>query len=75
LKEEEARIQRMKEEEAEKAEFDKWKDAFTVDNEGTLGDSQEESGGLLEDFVQYIKVYCFTLIVYYIFSDLFNLKQ
>ena len=46
----------MKEEEAEKAEFDKWKDAFTVDNEGTMEDSQDESRGLLDDFVQYIKV-------------------
>ena len=53
----------MKEEEAEKAEFDKWKDAFTVDNEGTMEDSQDESRGLLDDFVQYIKVLLDTIVL------------
>lgn len=54
--EEEARLQRLKQEEAANAEFEKWKDAFTVDNEGTMEDETKESGGLLHDFVEYIKV-------------------
>lgn len=57
-KEEEARIQKVKEEAAANAEFEKWKDAFTVDTEGTLEEElQEESRGLLNDFVEYIKKY------------------
>lgn len=55
-KEEEARIQRLKEEEAANAEFEKWKEAFTVDTEGTMeAGLEEESRGLLNDFVEYIK--------------------
>ncbi|KAH7442838.1 hypothetical protein KP509_02G004200 [Ceratopteris richardii] len=55
-KEEEARLQRIKEEEAANAEFEKWKDAFTVDTEGNMEEEmKEESGGLLHDFIEYIK--------------------
>eukprot|EP00250_Pteridium_aquilinum_P011161 c19875_g1_i1 orf=397-1263(-) len=55
-KEEEARLQKLKDEEAANAEFEKWKDDFTVDNEGTMEEEmKEESGGLLYDFVEYIK--------------------
>jgi hypothetical protein len=57
VQEEAAREQKVKEEEAANAEFDKWKSAFVVDTEGTLeNDVQEESQGLLLDFVEYIKV-------------------
>jgi len=56
LKEEAVREQKVKEEEAANAEFDKWKSAFVVDTEGTLeNDVQEESQGLLLDFVEYVK--------------------
>jgi len=55
-KEEAAREQKAKEEEAANEEFDKWKTAFSVDTEGTVeDDAQEESQGLLLDFVEYIK--------------------
>ena len=57
MQEEAAREQKAKEEEAANAEFDKWKSAFVVDTEGTLeNDVQEESQGLLLNFVEYIKV-------------------
>lgn len=55
--EEAACEQKAKEEEAANEEFDKWKTAFSVDTEGTVEeDAQEESQGLLFDFVEYIKV-------------------
>ncbi|KAG6546850.1 hypothetical protein Mapa_011703 [Marchantia paleacea] len=55
-KEEEAAQQKLREEEAANAEFDKWKNAFSVDTEGTQEqDVQEEGQGLLNDFVEYIK--------------------
>lgn len=57
LQEEAAREQKAKEDEAANEEFDKWKSAFVVDTEGTVeNDVQEESQGLLFDFVEYIKV-------------------
>lgn len=57
MQEEAAREQKVREEEAANAEFDKWKSAFVVDTEGTMeNDVQEESQGLLFDFVEYIKV-------------------
>ena len=46
---------RVEKEKAEAAEFDKWKDMFTVTNEGTVEEEMaEESGGLLAEFVDYI---------------------
>jgi len=51
--------QRRKEEEekAEAAEYDKWKDMFTVDQEGMAAAEEEgDSQALLEEFVTYIKV-------------------
>lgn len=57
MQEEEAAEQKLREEEAANAEFDKWKNAFSVDTEGTQEqDVQEEGQGLLNDFVEYIKV-------------------
>ncbi|XP_019183043.1 PREDICTED: DDRGK domain-containing protein 1 [Ipomoea nil] len=54
--EEEAKARQAKEEEAAALEFEKWKDAFSVDAEGTTeSDVQEEGQGLLYDFVEYIK--------------------
>lgn len=54
--EEEAKARQAKEEEAAALEFEKWKDAFSVDAEGTTeSDVQDESQGLLYDFVEYIK--------------------
>ena len=42
-------------EKAETEEFDKWKDMFTVENEGTVEEEMaEESGGLLLSFIDYI---------------------
>ncbi|KAI4322813.1 hypothetical protein L6164_022472 [Bauhinia variegata] len=54
--EEEAQAQKAREEEAAALEFDKWKGEFSVDDEGTIGD-EEQNGGrdLLGDFVEYIK--------------------
>ncbi|MCO5591266.1 hypothetical protein L7F22_045247 [Adiantum nelumboides] len=62
-KAEEAILQRIKEEEASNAEFEMWKDGFTVDNEGTMEEEmKQETGGLLHNFIEYIKesfeVYC-----------------
>lgn len=55
-KEEAAQEQKAKEEQAANEEFDKWKSAFVVDTEGTVeNDVQEESQGLLFEFVEYIK--------------------
>jgi hypothetical protein len=55
--EEEAARQKLKEEEAAAAEFDKWKSAFSVEVEGTEEkDAGEEGQGLLNNFVDYIKV-------------------
>eukprot|EP00249_Psilotum_nudum_P008577 c21376_g1_i1 orf=246-1148(-) len=55
-KEEESRAQREREEAVANAEFDKWKDAFTVETEGTLEQElEEESRFLLNKFVDYIK--------------------
>jgi len=57
FQEEAAQEQKAKEEQAANEEFDKWKSAFVVDTEGTVeNDVQEESQGLLSDFVEYIKV-------------------
>ncbi|VFQ58617.1 unnamed protein product [Cuscuta campestris] len=54
--EEEAKARQAKEEEAAAFEFEKWKSAFSVDAEGTTeGEVQDESHGLLSDFVEYIK--------------------
>jgi DDRGK domain len=57
LQEEEAVARKAKEEEAAALEFEKWKDAFSVDAEGTTeNDSQDDGQGLLHNFVEYIKV-------------------
>lgn len=54
--EEEARARKAKEEEAAALEFEKWKGDFSVDAEGTTeNELQDESRGLLFDFVEYIK--------------------
>ncbi|CAH9087901.1 unnamed protein product [Cuscuta epithymum] len=54
--EEEIKARQAKEEEAAAHEFEKWKSAFSVDAEGTTeSDIQDESHGLLYDFVEYIK--------------------
>ncbi|KAI3866003.1 hypothetical protein MKX03_019528 [Papaver bracteatum] len=56
LLEEEAKARKAKEEEAAALEFEKWKDAFSVDAEGTTeSEVQDGSQGLLFDFVEYIK--------------------
>jgi hypothetical protein len=66
-REEEAKTEELREEqerklEEEKArqeqeEFDKWKDMFTVEEEGSkLAEDSEESQTLLQQFVDYIKV-------------------
>lgn len=57
LQEEEALARKEKEEEAAALEFEKWKDAFSVDAEGTTeNESQDDGQGLLHNFVEYIKV-------------------
>lgn len=54
--EEEARDRKAKEEEAAALEFEKWKGDFSIDAEGTTeNELQDESRGLLFDFVEYIK--------------------
>ncbi|KAI3988222.1 hypothetical protein MKX01_012011 [Papaver californicum] len=56
LLEEEAKARKAKEEEAAALEFEKWKDAFSIDAEGTTeSEVQDGSQGLLFDFVEYIK--------------------
>lgn len=55
-KEEEARALKEKEEESANAEFEKWKGAFSVKEEGTAEEEMQDGGqGLLFDFVEYIK--------------------
>lgn len=57
IQEEEAKARRAKEEEAAALEFEKWKDAFSVDAEGTTENEIQDGGeGLLSNFVEYIKV-------------------
>ncbi|KAI0497871.1 hypothetical protein KFK09_021109 [Dendrobium nobile] len=54
--EEEALARRAKEEETAALEFDKWKGEFSVDAEGTTAsENQEETQGLLNNFVEYIQ--------------------
>ncbi|POO00438.1 DDRGK domain containing protein [Trema orientale] len=54
--EEEALAQKAKEEEAAALEFEKWKDEFSVDAEGTTENEVQDGGqDLLSDFVEYIK--------------------
>ncbi|KAJ7981606.1 DDRGK domain-containing protein 1 [Quillaja saponaria] len=54
--EEEAKAQKAREEQAAAQEFEKWKDEFSVDAEGTTeNEVQDGSQGLLADFVEYIK--------------------
>lgn len=60
LQEEEALARKAKEEEAAALEFEKWKDEFSVDAEGTTeSDMHDDGQGLLSSFVEYIKVYFF----------------
>ena len=57
IQEEEARALKEKEEESANAEFEKWKGAFSVKEEGTAEEEMQDGGqGLLFDFVEYIKV-------------------
>lgn len=56
MQEEEARAQKLKEETAANVEFEKWKGAFSVETEGTLAEEEAKVEGLLNDFVDYIKV-------------------
>ncbi|KAI4333818.1 hypothetical protein L6164_018579 [Bauhinia variegata] len=54
--EEEAKAQKAREEEAAALEFEKWKGDFSVDDEGTLeNEEQDGTRDLLADFVEYIK--------------------
>ncbi|XP_027062608.2 DDRGK domain-containing protein 1-like [Coffea arabica] len=54
--EEEARARKAKEEEAAALEFEKWKEEFSVDAEGTTENEVQDGGqGLLSGFVDYIK--------------------
>lgn len=63
IQEEEAEARKAKEEEAAALEFEKWKGEFSVDAEGTTeNEVQDGSQGLLFDFVEYIKVYLWSLI-------------
>lgn len=66
-REEEAKMEEAREEQErklaeekarkEQEEFDKWKDMFTVEEEGSkLAEDSEESQTLLQQFVDYIKV-------------------
>lgn len=55
----EAEEQRVKaeKEKKEQEEFDKWKDMFVVEEEGSkVAEDSEESQNLLQQFVDYIKV-------------------
>lgn len=55
--EDEAAAKKRAEEEAAEAEYDKWRGAISMEAEGTVEqDAQEESQGLLGEFVEYIKV-------------------
>eukprot|EP00244_Chara_vulgaris_P008338 TRINITY_DN3249_c0_g1_i1.p1 TRINITY_DN3249_c0_g1~~TRINITY_DN3249_c0_g1_i1.p1 ORF type:complete len:333 (-),score=97.60 TRINITY_DN3249_c0_g1_i1:408-1406(-) len=55
-KEEEVAEQRRIEEEQAQAEYAQWKGAFTLETEGTVeNDVAEQSQGLLQEFVDYIK--------------------
>lgn len=54
--EEEALARKAKEEEAAALEFEKWKGDFSIEEEGTMSsEAQEETHGLLYDFVEYVK--------------------
>lgn len=53
--EEEAKARQAKEEEAAALEFEKWKDEFSIDAEGTTENEAQENQDLLSDFVEYIK--------------------
>lgn len=55
-KEEEARRLKEEEEKKKQEEYDKWKDMFTVDDEGTDDvELEQEDQGLLQTFVSYVK--------------------
>lgn len=57
IQEEEAKARQAEEEEAAALEFEKWKGAFSVDEEGTTeNEVQDGNKDLLSDFVEYIKV-------------------
>lgn len=57
IQEEEAKARQAKEEEAAALEFEKWKGAFSVDDEGTTeNEVQDGNQDLLSEFVEYIKV-------------------
>lgn len=58
IKEEEAKAQKAKEEEAATLEFEKWKGEFSVDDEGTLEEVEDSTEDLVANFVEYIKVIC-----------------
>lgn len=58
IQEEEAEARKAKEEETAALEFEKWKDEFSVDAEGTTENEMQAGGeGLLSNFVEYIKVF------------------
>lgn len=57
MQEEEAKARQAKEEEAAAMEFEKWKGAFSVDDEGsTENEVRDGNKDLLSEFVEYIKV-------------------
>ncbi|XP_078433288.1 DDRGK domain protein isoform X2 [Wolffia australiana] len=54
--EEEALAKKLKEEEAAELDFEKWRGEFSVDDEGTAGEAnQDASQDLVSEFVEYIK--------------------
>ncbi|XP_061358236.1 DDRGK domain-containing protein 1 [Gastrolobium bilobum] len=53
--EEEAEAQKAKEEEAAALDFEKWKGEFSVDDEGTLEEVEDNTEDLVSNFVEYIK--------------------
>ncbi|KAG0477276.1 hypothetical protein HPP92_013674 [Vanilla planifolia] len=53
--EEEALKRKAEEEEAAALEFEKWKGEFSVDAEGSTASDTQETQGLLNNFVEYIK--------------------
>jgi hypothetical protein len=55
--EDEAAAKKRAEEAAAEAEYEKWRGAISTEAEGTVEqDAQEESQGMLGEFVEYIKV-------------------
>lgn len=57
-KEEQERRLQLEREQQEQAEFDKWKDMFSIEQEGSkMAEDSEESQSLLQQFVDHIKTH------------------